>query len=85
MLYVSLQLTKAAYKWLRSPNLTEADINRGKTDLKAAILFGNDSNAAQLESLGQQALFKGRVASPLAIANEVDKISANDVKSVSPH
>lgn len=75
-------LTKAGYKWLRSASITDADINRGKNDLKAAILFGNDNNSGLLESLGQQVILKGRVTSPLAIANEVDKISANDVKSV---
>ncbi|XP_043281143.1 cytochrome b-c1 complex subunit 2, mitochondrial [Venturia canescens] len=79
---VAGSLTKAAYKWFRTPSLTDADVNRGKTDLKAAILFGNDNNSSLLESLGQQAVLKGRVVSPLTIANEVDKISLNDVKSV---
>ena len=76
------QATKAAYKWLKSPSITEADITRGKADLKAAILFGSDNNAAQLESLGQQAILKGRVASPLEVVAAVENINANDVKSV---
>lgn len=73
-------LTKAAYKWMSSPNITDVDITRGKTELKASILYAGDSDAGQLDNISQQALFKGRVTSNVALAAEVDKISAADVK-----
>ncbi|XP_076292558.1 ubiquinol-cytochrome c reductase core protein 2 [Lasioglossum baleicum] len=75
-------LTKAACSWLRSPNLNDSDIARGKAILKAEILCGADNAAAILESLQCQALLKGRVTSPSALTAEVDNVSASDVKSV---
>ncbi|XP_015595314.1 cytochrome b-c1 complex subunit 2, mitochondrial [Cephus cinctus] len=79
---VAGSLTTAAYKWLKSPNVTDADITRGKTALKASILYAAEDPSSQLEGIGQHALLKGRTASVVAIAAEVDKISASDVKSV---
>lgn len=67
---------------MSSPNITDVDITRGKTELKASILYAGDSNAGQLENIAQQALFKGRITSNAALAAEVDKISAADVKKV---
>ncbi|XP_011312476.1 cytochrome b-c1 complex subunit 2, mitochondrial isoform X2 [Fopius arisanus] len=75
-------LTKAAYKWMSSANITDADVARGKTELKASILFASDNNMCQLENLAQQVLFKGRVISPASLIAEVDKISPADVKKV---
>ncbi|XP_063995727.1 cytochrome b-c1 complex subunit 2, mitochondrial [Diachasmimorpha longicaudata] len=75
-------LTKAAYKWMSSPNITDADIARGKTELKASILYDADNCTSQIENLAQQTLFKGRVTSPAGLAAEVDKISPADVKKV---
>lgn len=75
-------LTKAACSWLRSPNLTDSDVARGKAILKGEILCGADNAGALLESLQCQALLKGQVTSPSALTAEVDKVSASDVKSV---
>ncbi|THK33028.1 cytochrome b-c1 complex subunit 2, mitochondrial [Diachasma alloeum] len=73
-------LTKAAYKWMSSPNITDADIARGKSELKASILHASDNSISQLENLAQQTLFKGRIISPAGLAAEVDKVSPADVK-----
>ncbi|XP_057323907.1 cytochrome b-c1 complex subunit 2, mitochondrial [Microplitis mediator] len=73
-------ITKAAYKWMSSPNITDADIARGKTELKASILYASDNNTSQLENLAQQTLFKGRPVSSTSLAAEVDKVSSTDVK-----
>ncbi|XP_046627813.1 cytochrome b-c1 complex subunit 2, mitochondrial [Neodiprion virginianus] len=75
-------LTTAASKWLLKPSVTDADISRGKAELKAAVLYATDNSIARHESLAQQALFKGTVASPSAIIAEIEKVSAADVKNV---
>lgn len=67
---------------MHSPNITDADIARGKTELKASILYTSDNNTRQLENLAQQTLFKGRPVSCSALVAEVDKISSADVKKV---
>lgn len=73
-------LTKAAAKWMSAPNITDADITRGKTALRASILYASDNSASLLENLAQQTLFKGRPVSCAALAAEVEKVSAADVK-----
>lgn len=75
-------MTKAAAKWMASPNISDSDIARGKTALKASILYASDNDASQLENLSQQLIFKGRIVSHAALAAEVDKVSSADVKKV---
>ncbi|XP_015176224.1 PREDICTED: cytochrome b-c1 complex subunit 2, mitochondrial [Polistes dominula] len=75
-------LTTCAYKWLKSPQLSDADISRGKNILKADILYSTENEPGLLEILQQQALHKGTVYSPKEIVANVDKITANDVKSI---
>ncbi|XP_077260014.1 ubiquinol-cytochrome c reductase core protein 2 isoform X2 [Temnothorax americanus] len=82
---VAGSVTKAATEYLRSPKLTDADIARGKTTLKAEILYAAN-DVAFLESMEQQAILlyraKGRVYNPSDLAAEIDKITASQVKSV---
>ncbi|KAK2586792.1 hypothetical protein KPH14_011817 [Odynerus spinipes] len=75
-------VTKAAYKWLRSPKLSDADISRGKNALKTEILYAAENGTALLEILGQQALFKGCASTPISLIASVDKITASDVNNV---
>ncbi|XP_029672165.1 cytochrome b-c1 complex subunit 2, mitochondrial [Formica exsecta] len=75
-------ITKAAAAYLRSPQLSDADIARGKTTLKAEILYAANNEPALLENLGQQAILKNRVYQPSALVAEVEKVTASDVKSV---
>ncbi|XP_032685034.1 cytochrome b-c1 complex subunit 2, mitochondrial [Odontomachus brunneus] len=79
---VAGSITKAAVSCLRSLNISDADIARGKATLKAEIMFAADDNTTLLENLGQQALFKKRVYKPSDLVAQVDKISASDVKSI---
>ncbi|XP_076240570.1 ubiquinol-cytochrome c reductase core protein 2 [Calliopsis andreniformis] len=75
-------LTKAAGKWLKSMKLSDTDIARGKAILKAEVLCTADNGAALLESLQQQALFKGKVSTPSTLVGDIEKISASQVKSL---
>ncbi|XP_043503076.1 cytochrome b-c1 complex subunit 2, mitochondrial [Polistes fuscatus] len=75
-------LAACTYKWLKSPQLSDADISRGKNILKADILYATENDFGLLEILQQQALLKGTVCSPKEMVASVDKITANDVKSI---
>lgn len=75
-------ITKAAHKWLKSPSVSDADVARGKTMLKADILSVGDSNSLLTDDMAQQAIHRGKVSSIAAIVAEVDKITASDVNSV---
>ncbi|KYM96826.1 Cytochrome b-c1 complex subunit 2, mitochondrial [Cyphomyrmex costatus] len=79
---VAGSITKAATEYLRSPKLSDADIVRGKTTLKAEILYTVDNDAMYLENMGQQAIIKGRVYKPSDLVAEVDKLTTAEVKSV---
>lgn len=76
-------MTKAAYKWLRTANVSDTDIARGKNALKASVLAAAESGESQLENLCHQVLLRGKVLSPADLAAEVDKVSASDVRNVS--
>lgn len=75
-------LTKAACKWLKSLKLSESDIARGKTILKAEILNAADNGTSLLENLQCQALFKGQVSSTASLIADVEKVSASNIRSV---
>lgn len=75
-------LTAAAHKWLKSPQLSDADISRGKNALKAEILYAAENGSALLEMLGHQCLYKGNALTPMSLIANVDKITAADVNNV---
>ena len=55
---------------------------RGKACLKASILSAADNDSQLHENMGHQALFTGNISSIANLADEIDKISTSDVKSV---
>jgi hypothetical protein len=67
---------------LRSPKFVESDVARGKTNLKAAVFAVGDSSSALHDNVGQQLIFSSNVSSISSIADEIDSISAADVKHV---
>lgn len=75
-------MTKTASKWLKSLTVTDSDIARGKNILKTEVLDASDNSVCMLESLQQQALFKGQVCTPESLISNIDKLSASDVKAV---
>ncbi|XP_060519616.1 cytochrome b-c1 complex subunit 2, mitochondrial [Cylas formicarius] len=76
------KVVEGAVKVLKNPKLTDADVNRGKAQLKAAVLsdFENGSKAVQL--IGSQAALTGGALSPVQIAAEIDSITTTDVSNV---
>ncbi|KAI4471119.1 metalloprotease [Holotrichia oblita] len=74
-------LVAAALKTLKSPNISDADVNRGKNQLKTTVLSAMESGSYALEKIGLQAVLTGTVLSPSEIASMIDTVSAAEVKA----
>uniref|UniRef100_A0A8C7FA20 Ubiquinol-cytochrome c reductase core protein 2b n=1 Tax=Oncorhynchus kisutch TaxID=8019 RepID=A0A8C7FA20_ONCKI len=59
--------------------VSEADLTRAKTQLKAEYLMSLESSEGLLDAMGSQALARGVYHSPEAIAQMIDSVSATDV------
>nr|XP_046213097.1 cytochrome b-c1 complex subunit 2, mitochondrial-like [Oncorhynchus gorbuscha] len=59
--------------------VSEADLTRAKTQLKAEYLMSLESSEGLLDAMGSQALARGAYHSPEAIAQMIDSVSATDV------
>ena len=59
--------------------LTEAEVERARTQLKASLLMGLESTMSRCEQIGQQMLVFGR---PLTVAELVERVSAVDIDAV---
>ncbi|CAL7941465.1 unnamed protein product [Xylocopa violacea] len=79
---ISGSVTKAAKKWLKSLKLSDNDIARGKNILKTEVWDAADNALCLLENMQQQAVLKGEISSPASLVNNIDKLSASDVKAV---
>ncbi|XP_054009054.1 cytochrome b-c1 complex subunit 2, mitochondrial [Hylaeus anthracinus] len=75
-------LTQAAFKWLKSMKLSDADVARGKAILKAEVLNAADNVNASLENLQYEVLTKGKGSTPESLVAAVDNVSASSVKSI---
>jgi predicted Zn-dependent peptidase len=78
-----LQVVDAAVKQLRSGTLSSTDIAHGKAQLKAAILYNEESNSTLAEEIGTQAVLLGTVLSGPAIVSAVNSITDAEVNAVS--
>uniref|UniRef100_A0AAZ3PB16 Ubiquinol-cytochrome c reductase core protein II n=1 Tax=Oncorhynchus tshawytscha TaxID=74940 RepID=A0AAZ3PB16_ONCTS len=59
--------------------VSEADLTRAKTQLKAEYLMSLESSEGLLDAMGSQALTRGAYHSPEVIAQMIDSVSATDV------
>jgi hypothetical protein len=78
-----LQVVDAAVKQLRSGIVSAADVARGKTQLKAAILHDQESDFALAEDIGTQAVLLGSVVSGPALVSAVSSVTDAEVNAVS--
>jgi len=70
-----------AVKILKSANITDADITRGKNQLKRSILSAMESGFESSYRLGVGALFNKQALNGNQVAALVDEVSAEDVKA----
>lgn len=69
-------------EWSRlSYNVTEAEVERAKAQLKASILLSLDGTTAQAEDVGRQIITTGRRMGPEEIERVVSAITEKDVMS----
>lgn len=67
-------------EWSRlSSNVTEAEVERAKAQLKASILLSLDGTTAAAEDIGRQIITTGRRMSPEEVEKVVGAITEKDV------
>ncbi|WQF87270.1 Putative peptidase M16, zinc-binding, metalloenzyme, LuxS/M16 peptidase [Colletotrichum destructivum] len=70
----------AQREWMRlSRNVSEAETERAKAQLKASILLSLDGTTAIAEDIGRQLITTGRRANPAEIERTIDAITEKDV------
>jgi processing peptidase subunit beta len=69
-------------EWSRlSYNVTEAEVERAKAQLKASILLSLDGTTAAAEDIGRQIITTGRRMTPEEIERVIGAITEKDVMS----
>jgi processing peptidase subunit beta len=67
-------------EWTRlSNNVTEAETERAKAQLKASILLSLDGTTAVAEDIGRQIVTTGRRMEPAEIERIIDRVTEKDV------
>ncbi|ANB13070.1 Mas1p [Sugiyamaella lignohabitans] len=68
-------------EWNRlSISVSDAEVERAKSQLKASLLLSLDSTTAVAEDIGRQIITTGRRQSPQEVERNVSKVTVNDVK-----
>jgi len=67
---------------LLSFSVTDEEVERGKRELKAAIVSSSGSSAANAAEVGKQVLSYGRGISPAELLLRIDAIDAEEIKRV---
>ncbi|KAL1916489.1 uncharacterized protein VTP21DRAFT_5680 [Calcarisporiella thermophila] len=62
--------------------ITEAELQRAKNKLKAALLMSLETSAIQIEELAKQVLLLGRCESAEEICEKIDRITVRDIVRV---
>lgn len=70
----------AIREWMRlCSNVSDAEVERAKAQLKASILLSLDGTTAVAEDIGRQLVTTGRRMLPSEIERKIDTISSKDV------
>ncbi|KAJ2515210.1 Mitochondrial-processing peptidase subunit beta [Coemansia sp. RSA 1939] len=70
-------------EWARlSTSVTEAEVERAKQQLKAALLLNLDGTTAVAEDIGRQILTHGKRMEPVEVAAAVDAVNGDAVRKV---
>ncbi|XP_066148530.1 cytochrome b-c1 complex subunit 2, mitochondrial [Euwallacea fornicatus] len=76
------KLVESAVKVLRSGNVSDADVTRGKNQLKSSLLFELESGSKMAKFLGTQAVLTGSGLSPSDLSAAVDSVTTSDVRNI---
>lgn len=70
----------AIREWMRlCSNVSQAEVERAKAQLKASVLLSLDGTTAVAEDIGRQLVTTGRRMEPSEIERRIDAISEKDV------
>ncbi|CAD6637206.1 BJ4_G0030760.mRNA.1.CDS.1 [Saccharomyces cerevisiae] len=67
------------WKRIKSGKISDAEVNRAKAQLKAALLLSLDGSTAIVEDIGRQVVTTGKRLSPEEVFEQVDKITKDDI------
>ncbi|KAH1003820.1 hypothetical protein HUJ04_003674 [Dendroctonus ponderosae] len=75
------KLVEGAVKVLKSGSVSDADVARGKAQLKASVLLELESGSRAVQLLGTQAVLTGAAISPCELASAIDSVTTGDVRN----
>ena len=80
-----MQLLKALVQLFSgaTKGLSDAEIQRGKNQLKASLLMDLESGQQTLQDMAGQAILSGQILQAADIASSIDAVTAADVANVS--
>ncbi|RZC36189.1 cytochrome b-c1 complex subunit 2, mitochondrial, partial [Asbolus verrucosus] len=75
------KIVEAVVKVLKGGALSDADVNRGKNQLKTSVLLDSESGSNIIGCIGSQAALVGSAQSGSQIAAAIDSVSTADVNA----
>ncbi|KAJ8931136.1 hypothetical protein NQ314_015990 [Rhamnusium bicolor] len=75
------RFVESAVKLLKSSNISEEDVTRGKNQLKTALLLEAESGSNVVQDIATQAAILGNAQTACQISTAVDSVSVSDVQS----
>jgi predicted Zn-dependent peptidase len=70
---------------LRAKGLTEAELRKGKEQLKGSLILSLESTSSRMNRLGKNELMLGKHNSLDEIINRIERVTMDDVKSTIDH
>lgn len=77
-----IQLTLEEFAKLKNDEITDAELQRAKDQLKVSIMLGLESTSARMSNLARQEIFFGRQATLDEILERIDRVSVDDVRRI---
>lgn len=77
-----LELTYKEYDRLRTERITEAELNRIKTQLKGNLMLGLESTSSRMQRLAKMEIYLKDFVTLDSIIEEIDKVTVEQVKDI---
>ncbi|KAF6202488.1 hypothetical protein GE061_002884 [Apolygus lucorum] len=65
---------------MKAAEVTDADVKRGKAQLKAQVLYAGESADGLLSDLANQAVLLGAARSPASLVADIEAVSTSSVQ-----
>jgi predicted Zn-dependent peptidase len=77
-----IELTLKEFAKLKTEEISDAELQRSKDQLKVSIMLGLESTSARMSNLARQEIFFGHQATLDEILNRIDRVSVDDVRRI---